>query len=146
MGVCLAAADFNQLNAADRAALDGADFIVNSMLRSACSDILHELAMARIFEKEYSTILEFMHAIGASTLINKASLAFRAGSIGAGDPFDRPGRAGVAARGGRRAVPAVAAAPGPVALGPLRRVSWGDMLQIARQVHPEFPGLFLAQL
>ena len=144
VGVSLAASNFLNLPAAEQTALAQANMVVDFLDRARCSEILHELAMARIFEVEYEDLEEFASAVVSSSLINKASLAIRVAHISQGDPFDTPAVPGRAARGRVAAVRAVPAVPGPTELEPIRKVSWASVLREARSVFPDSLGVLLA--
>ena len=123
VGVSLAATNFLNLPAAEQAALANTNVVVDSYNHVRCSEILHELAQARIFEAECEDVEEFTRAVVSNSLINKAALAIRVAHISSGDPFDAPAIPGRAARGRVAAVRATPAVPGPTELEPIRKVS-----------------------
>ena len=70
-------------------ALGDADFVLNHYSHVRCSEILLELASARIFDSEHDDIEDFAQAVVSSSLVTKPILAFRAAHIQDGDPFDQ---------------------------------------------------------
>lgn len=139
-GICLAVCSFNLQDSDIQRALRAANLIEAQLSTQRCSDILHELHSAGIFEEQYEREADWFSAVHESALINKNLLAFQPSWVVRTDPFDtpaQPAQPAVRGRGRQAAQNAEAqnevaqdqpARAGPTELKFLQLTTWASIL------------------
>ena len=126
--------------------LEGASTVVATLTIAACSAVLTELATSGLLDVEYKSDVDVQKRVHMAAGKTDSNLTFRDAWWDYTNPFDKPGTARVAARGGRAAQPAVALVPGPPELAFLDAISWADCLRFSAHATPSDPTFVLRRL
>ena len=124
------------------ATLEDATVIVASLTMTACTFILAQLLASGLFDATYNSDVEWVDALHTA----HTSLIMRDAWWDYHDPFHKPGKDRVAARGGRPAQAAIPPSPGPPELAVFDKISWADCIRFSRAATPRSPALVLRGL